>query len=117
LEEGAGRHNYAVLGYGYWQRKFAGDPSVLGRGMTLNGEEYTIIGVLPQNFAALFPADLVVPFDTDWIKRADSDLGVFGRLKPAGTLKAASPATSQMKSWSRATGSPQLRVTTVSATR
>ena len=90
LEEGAGRHNYAVLGYGYWQRKFAGDPSVLGRGMTLNGEEYTIIGVLPPDFAALFPADLVVPFDTDWIKRADSDLGVFGRLKPAGTLKEAS---------------------------
>ena len=90
LEEGAGHHNYAVLGYGYWQRKFAGDPSVLGRGMTLNGEEYTIIGVLPPGFAALFPADLVVPFDTDWIKRADSDLGVFGRLKPAGTLKEAS---------------------------
>jgi putative ABC transport system permease protein len=90
LEEGAGRHNYAVLGYGYWQRKFAGDPTVLGRSMTLNGEEYTIIGVLPPDFAALFPADLVVPFDTDWIKRADSDLGVFGRLKPAGTLKQAS---------------------------
>jgi putative ABC transport system permease protein len=90
LEEEAGRHNYAVLGYGYWQRKFAGDPTVLGRSMTLNGEEYTIIGVLPPDFAALFPADLVVPFDTDWIKRADSDLGVFGRLKPAGTLKQAS---------------------------
>jgi putative ABC transport system permease protein len=90
LQEGAGRHNYAVLGYGYWQRKFAGDPTVVGRGMTLNGEEYTIIGVLPPDFAALFPADLVVPFDTDLIKRADSDLGVFGRLKPAGTLKQAS---------------------------
>jgi putative ABC transport system permease protein len=90
LEEGAGRHNYAILGYGYWQRKFAGDRSVVGRGMTLNGEEYTIIGVLPADFAALFPADLVVPFDTDWIKRADSDLGVFGRLKPGGTLKQAS---------------------------
>jgi len=90
LEEGAGRHNYAVLGYGYWQRKFAGDTTVVGRGMTLNGEQYTIIGVLPADFAALFPADLVVPFDREWIKRADSDLGVFGRLKPGGTLKLAS---------------------------
>ncbi len=90
VEEGAGRHNYAILGYGYWQRRFAGDPTVVGRGMTLNGEEYTIIGVLPAEFATLFAADLVVPFDTDWVKRADSDLGVFGRLKPGGTLAQAS---------------------------
>jgi putative ABC transport system permease protein len=89
-EEGAGRYNYAILGYGYWQRRFAGDRSVVGRSMTLNGEEYKIIGVLPADFAVLFAADLVVPFDTDWIKRADSDLGVFGRLKPSGTLKQAS---------------------------
>jgi putative ABC transport system permease protein len=89
-EEGAGRHNYAILGYGYWQRRFAGDRSAVGRGMTLNGEEYTIIGVLPADFAALFAADLVVPFDSDWIKRADSDLGVYGRLKPGRTLKQAS---------------------------
>ena len=89
-EEGAGRHNYAILGYRYWQRRFSGDRSVVGRGMTLNGEEYTIIGVLPADFAALFAADLVVPFDSDWIKRADSNLGVFGRLKRGGTLKQAS---------------------------
>ncbi len=55
--------------------------------MTLNGEEYTIIGVLPADFAVLFPADVVVPFDTDWVKRADGDLGVFGRLKPGVALR------------------------------
>jgi putative ABC transport system permease protein len=90
LEEAGGRHNFAILGYGYWQRRFGSDPAVAGRGMTLNGEEYTIIGVLPANFAALFPADLVVPFDNDWVKRADSDLGVFGRLKSGVTLAQAS---------------------------
>jgi putative ABC transport system permease protein len=89
LEEATGRHNLAMLGYGYWQRRFGADPTVVGRGMTLNGEEYTIIGVLPADFAALFPADLVVPFDTDWVKRADSDLGVFGRLKAGKTVKQA----------------------------
>lgn len=82
LEEAGGRRNFAILGYGYWQRRFGSDPGVTGRGMTLNGEEYTIIGILPANFAALFPADVVVPFDNDWVKRSDSDLGVFGRLKP-----------------------------------
>jgi putative ABC transport system permease protein len=90
LDEAGGRHNFAILGYGYWQRRFASDPSVAGRGMTLNGEEYTIIGVLPADYAALFPADVVVPFDIDWVKRVDADLGVFGRLKPGVTLRQAS---------------------------
>jgi predicted permease len=90
LEEAGGRHNFAILGNGYWQRHFGSDPSVAGRGMTLNGEEYTIIGVLPADFAALFPADVIVPFDNDWLKRVDSDLGVFGRLKPGVTLSQAS---------------------------
>jgi putative ABC transport system permease protein len=89
LEEAGGRHNFVILGYGYWRRRFSSDPSVAGRGMTLNGEEYTIIGVLPAEFAALFPADVVVPFDTDWVKRVETDLGVFGRLKPGATLKQA----------------------------
>jgi putative ABC transport system permease protein len=94
LDEAGGRHNFAILGYGYWRRHFNSDPSVIARGMTLNGEEYTIIGVLPAEFAALFPADVVVPFDTDWLKRADSDLGVFGSLKPGTTLN---QATGEMK--------------------
>ncbi|HXR34098.1 MAG TPA: ABC transporter permease [Verrucomicrobiae bacterium] len=89
LEEAAGRHNFLILGNAYWRRRFASDPSVVGRGMTLNGEAYTIIGVLPAEFAVLFPADVVVPFDTDWLKRADSDLGVFGSLKPGTTLQQA----------------------------
>ncbi|HEV1995913.1 MAG TPA: ABC transporter permease [Candidatus Acidoferrum sp.] len=89
LEEAGGRHNFVILGNSYWRRRFSSDPSVVGRGMTLNGEEYTIIGVLPAEFAALFPADVVVPFDTAWVKRVDTDLGVFGRLKPEATLNQA----------------------------
>ena len=38
----------------------------------------------------LFPADVVVPFDNDWVKRVDSNIGVFGRLKPGVTLGQAS---------------------------
>jgi len=90
LDEARGRHNLLVLSYGYWQRRFGSDPDVVGRGITLNSELYTIIGVLPASFAALFPMDVVVPFDNDWVKRADSDLGVFGRPKPGITLEQAS---------------------------
>jgi predicted permease len=90
LDEASGRHNFAILSYKYWRRRFAADHSVIGRAMTLNGDQYTIIGVLPAEFAALFPEDVVVPFDTDWLKGVDSDLGVFGILKPTVTLKQAS---------------------------
>jgi predicted permease len=90
LEEAEGRHNLAILGYGYWQRRFGGNPAVVGAGLTLNGDRYTIIGVLPASFSAVFPADVVVPFDTEWVKRADGDLGVFGRPKAGLTLEQAS---------------------------
>jgi putative ABC transport system permease protein len=89
-EESQGRHNLLILSYGYWQRRFGSDPKVVGQGITLNGELYTIIGVLPASFATLFPMDVIVPFDTDWVKRADSNLGVFGRPKPGITLEQAS---------------------------
>ncbi len=90
LDEASAKHNLAVLSYGYWQRRYASSPTVVGQRMTLNGEPYTIIGVLPSELGTVFPADVVVPFDNDWLKRADSDLGVFGRLKPGITLQQAS---------------------------
>jgi putative ABC transport system permease protein len=90
LDETSARHNLVVLSYAYWQRRYASSPSAVGQSMTLNGETYTIIGVLPPDFATVFPIDVVVPFDNDWLKRADSDLGVFGRLRHDATLQQAS---------------------------
>ncbi|HEY6944561.1 MAG TPA: ABC transporter permease [Candidatus Acidoferrum sp.] len=90
VDEAAARHNNAVLAYRYWQGRYGSDPSVIGRSLTLNSESYTIIGVLPPELNTVFPIDVVVPFDNDWLKRAESDLGVFGRLKPGVTLKQAS---------------------------
>jgi putative ABC transport system permease protein len=89
-EEANGRHNLMMLSYAYWKRKYNGDPGVCGRTTTLNGETYTIIGVVPPQFAELFPIDVVVSFDNAWLQRADSDLGVFGRLRRGVTLGQAS---------------------------
>lgn len=92
-EENA-RHTLVVLSYRYWKRKYLGNPDVCGQSMTLNGEDYTIIGVLPASFDELFPVDVVVPFDVGWLHRADSDLGVFGRLRPNVTVRQAAAGMS-----------------------
>ena len=53
-----------VIGYGYWRRSFAGDRAVLGRALTLNGERYTVVGVLPRFFPIpVRDVDAVVPLD------------------------------------------------------
>ena len=43
-----------VLGYGAWQRRFGGDPAVIGRVVQLDGEPYTVIGVMPKRFPPPF---------------------------------------------------------------
>ena len=94
-EEANARHNLVILSYRYWTRKYLGNPAVCGQSMTLNSDEYTIIGVLPAQFDELFPVDVVVPFDNAWLHRADSDLGVFGRLRPHLAVRQASAEMSE----------------------
>ena len=57
-----------VLGYAYWQKRFAGDRSIVGKQVTLNGHPATLIGVAPKDFRgtyALVDMDLYVPLSTD----------------------------------------------------
>jgi predicted permease len=48
-------HPVAVLSYGYWRTRFAGDPGVIGRKLTINGYPFTVIGVTPSWFAGTDP--------------------------------------------------------------
>src|ERR1051325_2663542 len=86
LDEASAKHNLVVLSYGYWQRRYAASPQAVGESITLNGEPYTIIGVLSAEFSTVFPADVVVPFDSEKLKSVDSDLGVLGRLETGVSL-------------------------------
>ena len=62
-EDNPGAPKTTVLTYSLWQRRFGGDPGVIGKALTINGESYTVIGVLPANFQfALRAADLFVPY-------------------------------------------------------
>ena len=89
--EGAGQARYpvAVLSNGYWKRRFASDPGVIGRTFILNSEPYTVIGVLAPKFWHPLPADMFVPWPNAELRaknRADHDFGVIARLKPNVTI-------------------------------
>ena len=81
--------NALLLSEAYWQRRFHADPDIVGHTVTLNSEPYTVIGVLPTDACFWYPAEVVVPWPLDRLRHADSNLGVFGRLKVAGTFPAA----------------------------
>jgi putative ABC transport system permease protein len=49
-EDKAGRANVVMLSHGFWQRRFAGDPKILNQNITLSGQSYTVIGVMPETF-------------------------------------------------------------------
>jgi predicted permease len=49
-EENAGHHPVAVVGHGLWQRHFGGDPSLVGKTITLDGQAYTVVGIAPAGF-------------------------------------------------------------------
>ncbi len=68
---GAGDDNstgrVVVLSYGYWRRRFGGDPAVVGRPITINSVPFTIAGVAPRDFHGLTPdprMDLLLPIGT-----------------------------------------------------
>ena len=55
-EDTAARRHVATISHALWQRQFGGDRSVIGRGIPINGETYTIVGVMPPTFR--FPLGL-----------------------------------------------------------
>jgi putative ABC transport system permease protein len=49
-EEGEqGKDDVAILSYGLWQRRFGGDPSIVGQNITLNGQSTAVVGIMPRN--------------------------------------------------------------------
>ena len=82
-----------VISYGLWQSQFGGDARVLGRGVTLNGAPYQVIGVMPPGF--YFPsrdAQLwthLVLREANYEDRDDNYLEAVGRLKPGVTMNQA----------------------------
>lgn len=95
-EEGEpGNHRVVVLGHDLWQRRFGGDSTLVGRAIQLDGEPYTVIGVMPRGFR--FPpfwavqADFWTPltFTPEERNRNARFLRAFARLLPGVTVEQA----------------------------
>jgi putative ABC transport system permease protein len=91
----------AVIGYGLWQRRFGGDPALVGKTITLNGQGFTVVGVAPPQFqgaeVGMVP-DVFVPMmmqsrampGRNWLdERGAGWLRVVGRLKPGVSVEQA----------------------------
>ena len=94
-EDEAGRQRVVLLGYGLWQRRFGANPAVVGSSILLDGQPYTVVGVMPATFRfAPFwqtRAELWAPLALT-TRREDRDgrsLRVFGRLKDGVSVAAA----------------------------
>jgi putative ABC transport system permease protein len=93
-EDKPGANRTVLLSYGLWQRRFGGNPNIIGQAVTLNNESYTIVGVLPQTFEWQAPVDLFVPIAGtlgDDLNARDDHPGIYliGTLKPGVTVEQA----------------------------
>lgn len=95
-----GAPDVVLISHALWQRSFGGDPRIVGRSLRINGENATVIGVMPADFEFAAPwmrgsgCHLWVPIK---FKRGDGDRGshwfcMVGRLKPGVTVAAADAA-------------------------
>jgi putative ABC transport system permease protein len=86
----------AMLSHRLWQRRYAGDPSIVGRGIAIDGVAHTVVGVLPASFRLHLPAEAFMVTDAEVWTPLQFDYGrapprnftgftVFGRLAPGAT--------------------------------
>jgi len=86
-EDQFGGRKVVVLAYKFWQRRFTGDRSVVGRTLTFDGEPYEIVGVMPATFTSL-RGDFYVPLQRklDPATRGNHFLATYARLAPGVPL-------------------------------
>jgi len=89
-EDKPGGANVTILSYGLWQRHYGGDSNIIGHDILLNGEQYTVVGVMPATFQFLHRyVRLWVPAALSEKQLADRKnhyITMVGRMKPGVTI-------------------------------
>jgi predicted permease len=98
-EDQPGKPAVVVLSHGFWQRRFGGDPGVIGQKLILSGNSFEIVGVAPPGFSltkevmltvnAIDRADLLLPLpmsESARTNRGNEDFNIFAKLKPGITV-------------------------------
>jgi predicted permease len=89
-EERGAAARVALLGEGYWRRRFGGQESILGRPVLLSGVPHTVVGIVPEALRLERPVEVWIPLVTDSTRPRRADfLTVFGRLRPGVPLERA----------------------------
>jgi putative ABC transport system permease protein len=101
-EDQQGKPPVVILSNGFWKRRFGSDPSVVGKSLTLNGNSFTIVGVMAADFVfnkEIMPAvngiqnvDLLLPLplnETARTNRGGEDFNIFAKLKPGVSVEKA----------------------------
>src|SRR6185503_1861796 len=85
-----------LISYALWQRRFAGDPLILGKDVLLNGRPRTVVGVMPRNFDyptartdVWVPMPRLRPESLDPGQRSNHQLFLVGRLRAGVTVERA----------------------------
>ncbi|HLW97576.1 MAG TPA: ABC transporter permease [Candidatus Acidoferrales bacterium] len=94
-EDQPGQDHVAILSHDLWERRFGSDPSVVGRTIRVNRENYDVVGVMPKDFQLLgYTTQVWTPLvintaDQSPAARNDRSLYMFARLKPNVTVEQA----------------------------
>src|SRR5262245_28876373 len=93
-----GANPVAVMSYGCWQRRFGGDPNLVGQTIKLNGHNFTVVGIAPEEFhgtVLIFDPDIytpmtmakqIAPEESNWLEnRGNGGIFGLGRLKQGVT--------------------------------
>lgn len=92
-EDQQGQNHEVILSHELWERRFGSDPSIVGRTIRLDRENYTVIGVMPSSFRLMgFVSELwtplvITPDDRTAAAHKDRPLYLFGRMKPGVTIE------------------------------
>jgi len=98
-EDRPGTNRVVVISHDLWQRRFASDRNVLGRRITLNGESYAVVGVMPADFRFYSKTDVWTPlaFSVDEQNENHSNyLELIARRKPGVTPEQAAADTTRV---------------------